>query len=98
MSAAANAPVTALAGAFSGSGQTWARLRADRGSLAALVFLTLLCAAALAADWIAPADPSQIDVYRAFERPSVDHLLGTENRQELLAAGSCLLCWLLAPT
>ena len=77
VSAAADAAVGA--GASAGSGQAWARLRADRGSLVALVFLALLCAVALAADGIAPADPNQIDVHSAFERPSSAHLLGTDD-------------------
>jgi peptide/nickel transport system permease protein len=77
VSAAADAAVGAEA--VGGSGQVWARLRADRGSLFALVFLASLCAVALLADWIAPADPNQIDVYGAFASPSAAHLLGTDD-------------------
>ncbi len=75
MTVAADAGVVAS----SGSGHTWARLRADRGALVALVFLALLCCVALGADLIAPAHPSQLDVRRAFEGPSAEHLLGTDD-------------------
>lgn len=70
---------SAGAGSPSASAQTWARLRADRGSLVALSFLALLSAIALAAPWVAPADPNQIDIYRAFEGPSTDRLLGSDD-------------------
>jgi len=79
VSAASDAPAREGAAVGSGSGQTWARLRGDRGALVALVLLALLCGAALAAELIAPADPTRIDVYRAFERPSAQHLLGTDD-------------------
>jgi peptide/nickel transport system permease protein len=59
--------------------RTWQRLRQDRSSLVAVVFLAVLCTMALLADFIAPYDPSRIVVERAFEAPGAEHLLGTDD-------------------
>ena len=50
----------------------------DLSSLAAAALIALVCLAALAAPWVAPADPMAIDLDSLLDGPSRDHLLGTD--------------------
>ena len=52
------------------------RLRANRLAMAGLVLVALLAAAALAAPWVAPHDPTAIDARTILAGPSAEHLLG----------------------
>lgn len=52
----------------------------------ALVTLIVLLIASALAPWIAPYDPSSIDLFRTLESPSADHWLGTdENGRDVLS-------------
>jgi len=44
-----------------------------------LFVLLLLAVAAIFAEWLAPYDPSQQDLYNALAQPSAEHLLGTDS-------------------
>lgn len=80
---AASAPARA-AGAPAVAGRTVpARRRAVLWCLVA--FVLLVAAAAVAAPWLAPYDPAQVDFSDRFAAPSRAHLLGTDNlgRDEL---------------
>lgn len=58
------------------------RARAGRVDWVAVVcaaFIVLVIAVAVSAPWIAPHDPNQVNVVRAFEGPSSDHPLGTDS-------------------
>ena len=55
------------------------RLRSNPLALAGLVLVSLLAAAALAAPWVAPHDPTAIDARTILAGPSARHLLGTDD-------------------
>ncbi len=55
------------------------RSTADRLFVAAILFLAIQGAAALAAPWIAPHDPAVQHVEERFQGPSLKYLLGTDN-------------------
>lgn len=56
----------------------WRRFRRHRAALLGAVLIVVVSSAALAADWLAPYPPDQQDLSRAFELPSRDHWLGTD--------------------
>jgi len=55
------------------------RLRANKLAMAGLVLVAGLAAAALAAPWVAPHDPTAIDARLILSGPSARHLLGTDD-------------------
>ena len=55
------------------------RLRANKLAMAGLVLVAGLAAAAIAAPWIAPHDPTTIDARVILAGPSAGHLLGTDD-------------------
>jgi peptide/nickel transport system permease protein len=55
------------------------RLRANKLAMAGLVLVAGLAAAALAAPWVAPHDPTAIDARLILAGPSAAHLLGTDD-------------------
>jgi len=55
------------------------RLRANKLAMAGLVLVAGLAAAAIAAPWIAPHDPTTIDARIILAGPSAGHLLGTDD-------------------
>jgi peptide/nickel transport system permease protein len=55
------------------------RLRANKLAMAGLVLVAGLAAAAIAAPWIAPHDPTTIDARIILAGPSAQHLLGTDD-------------------
>jgi len=55
------------------------RLAARRLYYAALVFLAILGAAAIAAPWVAPHSPTEQHLDRRFAPPGGEYLLGTDN-------------------
>ena len=57
----------------------WRALRRDRTALLGLGLVALLCTAAILAPLLAPRDPNEVDVLRAFSPPSRQFPLGTEN-------------------
>ncbi len=54
-------------------------LAIDRTAKVAAAVLALFALAALAAPWLAPTDPTAVDVQARFAPPSVEHPLGTDN-------------------
>ncbi len=64
---------------------TLRRLASDHGALIGTVILALYLAVALAAPWLAPHDPIQVDFGNRFASANSNHLLGTDNlgRDEL---------------
>jgi peptide/nickel transport system permease protein len=58
--------------------ETLRRLRGDVLGLGGLVTVLLIGAASLAAPWISPYDPNEIDVYSRLLPPSPEHWLGTD--------------------
>lgn len=56
----------------------WRRLTANRAAVAGLVVIVLIAASAVLADAIAPYPFTQQDTARAYEGPSSEHLLGTD--------------------
>ncbi|HEX3246712.1 MAG TPA: ABC transporter permease [Chloroflexota bacterium] len=56
----------------------WLRLRRNRATVPALVVIIVIATCAIAADWIAPIPFAQQDSNRAFEGPSSQHWLGTD--------------------
>ena len=59
--------------------QACRRLLHNRLAAVSLVVLGLIVVAALFAPLIAPHDPSTQDLTATFEKPSLDHLMGTDN-------------------
>jgi len=55
------------------------RLRSNKLAMAGLVLVAGLAAAAIAAPWIAPHDPTTIDARIILAGPSAQHLLGTDD-------------------
>jgi peptide/nickel transport system permease protein len=55
------------------------RFLRDRAALVALAFLIILVVSALFAPLLAPEDPASQDLLTVLERPSADHLLGTDH-------------------
>jgi peptide/nickel transport system permease protein len=55
------------------------RLRENKLAMAGLVLVAGLAAAAIAAPWIAPHDPTTIDARIILAGPSAEHLLGTDD-------------------
>lgn len=53
--------------------------RLDWVAVACAAFIVLVAVIAVLAPWIAPYDPSQVDVVQAYEGPSSQHLLGTDS-------------------
>jgi peptide/nickel transport system permease protein len=60
------------------SKRTVRRFRANRGAVAALVFLLLLIALALVASHVAPDDPDAQNLRERYSSPSTAHWLGTD--------------------
>jgi len=48
-------------------------------AVACAAFIVLVGAVAVLAPWIAPYDPNEVDVARAYEGPSSEHILGTDS-------------------
>jgi peptide/nickel transport system permease protein len=59
--------------------EAWARLRRNRGALAALAVLGVLFGGALLAPWVTRHDPTAMNVLVRLQPPSLAHLLGTDN-------------------
>jgi peptide/nickel transport system permease protein len=53
--------------------------RLDWVAVACAAFIVAVIAVAALAPWIAPHDPNQVDVVRAYEGPSGEHPLGTDS-------------------
>ena len=70
---------TALPPELGRASLVWRALRRDRTALLGLTVVTLLCAAAVLAPLLAPRDPNEVDVLRAFASPSRRFPLGTDN-------------------
>jgi peptide/nickel transport system permease protein len=56
----------------------WSRFRRNRLAVVAFVFLVMIHVVALAADWLSPYDPAELDLLNQFADPSRAHLLGTD--------------------
>jgi peptide/nickel transport system permease protein len=56
----------------------WARLQRNRMAMSGLALVLILFAVALLASWLAPYDPSFINLKQVLMPPSPDHLLGTD--------------------
>jgi len=56
----------------------WKRLRANRTAMASLVILAVLYLAAVLAPVVAPYDPNEVNIMAQHQRPSAEHLLGTD--------------------
>jgi peptide/nickel transport system permease protein len=56
----------------------WARLRRNRLAMSGLVLVAGMFVVALAAPWLAPYDPGQINLKEMLMPPSPAHLLGTD--------------------
>ena len=59
--------------------RAWSRYRKNPGAMIALGFLVLLGLVALFAEAIMPHDPNKQDLVNAFQKPSGDHWLGTDD-------------------
>jgi peptide/nickel transport system permease protein len=69
-----------------GARDAWRRFRRNRLAVAALGYLVLVHAAALAAPWMGLPEPEAMDLLDQFGRPSREHLLGTdESGRDVLA-------------
>lgn len=53
--------------------------RLDWVAVTCAAFIVLVILVAVLAPWLAPHDPNQVNVVRAYEGPSGDHLLGTDS-------------------
>jgi peptide/nickel transport system permease protein len=56
----------------------WARLRRNKMAMAGLALVLGMFVVSLAAPWLAPYDPGQIDLKVVLMAPSADHPLGTD--------------------
>ena len=56
----------------------WGRLKRNRMAMSGLILVLVLFAVALLAPWLAPYDPSFINLKQVLMPPSPDHLLGTD--------------------
>ena len=56
----------------------WRRFRRHRLAFGGLIFVVIICLIALAAPWLAPADPNEIDLRALRVGPSSEHWLGTD--------------------
>lgn len=56
----------------------WLRLRRNRIGITALVFLIMMYLVAIFAPIVAPYDPNATDIFGLHQRPSREHLLGTD--------------------
>jgi peptide/nickel transport system permease protein len=63
----------------------WRRFRANRVAILSTIFLMVIYGLALAAPWIAPYDPNQVNIMAQHEPASSEHWLGTDEngRDEL---------------
>jgi peptide/nickel transport system permease protein len=59
--------------------EAWRRLKMNRAAICGLVVIVVLVTSALLAPWVAPYDPSKMDVRARLQGPSLKHLLGTDN-------------------
>ena len=57
----------------------WRNLRRNHAALAGLVVILVEIALSLSAQWIAPYDPLEQDVFAALKPPSAEHWLGTDD-------------------
>lgn len=57
----------------------WIRLRRNRRAVVALAFILIEIVVAILAPWIAPYDPNKQDYDAAWQRPSREHWLGTDD-------------------
>jgi len=57
----------------------WKRLKKSKTSMLGLIVIVLLVLMAIFADVIAPYDPAAQDFKSAFQYPSLEHLMGTDN-------------------
>ena len=76
--AVAESPRAAAAPRARGVGDVWRRFRRNRLALAALAYLLVVHAVALAAPWLGLPEPEAMDLLDQFARPSREHLLGTD--------------------
>lgn len=92
MNATMSSADTELAGIPQGAGgagstgrSTLRRFARDKAAAAGAVVLVVYCVVALAAPWLAPYDPVELDLDNRFATPSAEHPLGTDNlgRDEL---------------
>lgn len=58
--------------------QAWDRLRKNRMAVASAIFLIAMCMVAAVAPIIAPYDPNAVDIMFPHQKPSGEHLLGTD--------------------
>ncbi len=56
------------------------RLRKNRSAMVCLAIIVIFIFIALAADWIAPYDPYEIDLKNILAKPSAEHWMGTDEQ------------------
>ena len=88
-----NAPLTISVGQAARAQQpsqsfrqiAWRRFRANHVAVLSALVLLVICSLALAAPWIAPYDPNEVNIMAQHEAPSSAHWLGTDEngRDEL---------------
>jgi peptide/nickel transport system permease protein len=59
--------------------EAWRRLKMNRAAICGLAVIVVLVTSALLAPWVAPYDPSKMDVRARLQGPSLKHVLGTDN-------------------
>ena len=59
--------------------EAWRRLKMNRAAICGLAVIVVLVTSALLAPWVAPYDPAKMDVRARLQRPSLEHVLGTDN-------------------
>jgi peptide/nickel transport system permease protein len=59
--------------------ETWRRLKMNRAAICGLAVIVVMVTSALLAPWVAPYDPTKMDVRARLQGPSLEHVLGTDN-------------------
>ena len=59
--------------------EAWRRLKMNRAAICGLAVIVVLVTSALLAPWVAPYDPSKMDVRARLQGPSLKHVLGNDN-------------------
>jgi peptide/nickel transport system permease protein len=75
---AASGTLSPLSGRLHTGSPAWSRLVRDRTAVAGAAVVALMVAVSLLAPWLAPHDPTAVDIVHKLDGPTRDHLLGTD--------------------
>lgn len=62
------------------SGKLWSKLKKNKTAMVGLGILIVYAIILLLGPWLAPYDPYEIDLANKLQSPSVDHLMGTDDK------------------